>query len=203
MKYALPLLLLLSLACSAQKPYAPDAPESLFYYSNVPDSAGIVSQPKWTESKDWTDTAYRKPWMHYTGSEVIEPHDPLKWLKIFLALYLVVTIGLLIAVAVAIMQVNKTLEKISRSISSLDQRATRLNLCMANLVIYTIYDHPKDYPDHFVIKRWRVGTKGVFQDPHFKFLGKTLADCRKKLAKKGLARTISNFDDPVIIESYI
>jgi hypothetical protein len=26
------------------------------------------------------------------------------------------------------------------------------------LNIWTIYDHPKDYPEHFVVRRWKIET---------------------------------------------
>ena len=30
---------------------------------------------------------------------------------------------------------------------------------MTDLAMWTVYDHPKDYPDHFIARKWLVGSK--------------------------------------------
>lgn len=71
------------------------------------------------------------------------------------------------------------------------------------LPIYVIYDHPKDYPDHYVIKRDLVDTN-VYRDPGYIFKHENLEVCRREMVMKGLVclQRHQN-DDPVIIETWL
>jgi hypothetical protein len=66
--------------------------------------------------------------------------------------------------------------------------------------IYTVYDHPSDFPNTFVVKRWF----GVIQDERFLMVGPELELIREQLLSMGLTplhRDAS--DDPVIVENWI
>jgi len=70
------------------------------------------------------------------------------------------------------------------------------------MTLYTIYDHPSDYPDHFVVRRhtiypWRVSPDNGCQ------LAPTLEDARALLPAGlyNLGRVAE--DDPVIVETWI
>ena len=64
---------------------------------------------------------------------------------------------------------------------------------------YAIYDHPRDFPDHFVLREWRI-KDGLVMPAEGCWLTKTLEDARA-LVPSGFY----NFgrlpgDDPVIVE---
>lgn len=73
------------------------------------------------------------------------------------------------------------------------------------LIIYVIYDHPKDYPDKFVMKRDIIGGKsGVRRDPDFIELSDKLEDLRTIAYNHGLFRMRRHeMDDPCIIECWL
>lgn len=66
--------------------------------------------------------------------------------------------------------------------------------------MWTVYDHPKDYPLHFVVRRW-YGT--VADGPAL--LHHTLAAARQYIAEHGgCVRLLRDpWDDPVIIETWL
>jgi hypothetical protein len=67
------------------------------------------------------------------------------------------------------------------------------------LPIWTIYDHPTDFPDSFVARKFVFGrpTDAILTAP-------TLDELRRKLADIGLvALTRSPGDDPKIVETWI
>jgi len=68
--------------------------------------------------------------------------------------------------------------------------------------LYTIYDHPKDYPDKIVVRRWFIG-RGKTEDKGVWCLAKTLEEARESLPE-GLVN-ISRYseDDYGIIESWV
>ena len=71
------------------------------------------------------------------------------------------------------------------------------------LIIYTIYDHPKDFPNHYVIKRDFIGTL-VERDQNYLFMHRNLDECRKQMTALRLSCVgRSEEDDPVILESWI
>lgn len=74
------------------------------------------------------------------------------------------------------------------------------------LSIYTIYDHPSDYPDQYVIKKWDVqkGNTEPVQDPRYVYAGTDLEVCRDQMRNMGLVlMPREDSDDIVIIESWI
>lgn len=74
---------------------------------------------------------------------------------------------------------------------------------LSGLVLYTIYDHPKDYPHEFVIRRWDGRTNQPIDKGEPFARGKTLKSVRHKLPP-GLYRLQREpGDDPVIVETWI
>lgn len=78
---------------------------------------------------------------------------------------------------------------------------------MSNIIHhYCIYDCPKDYPNHFVVKRWVIPpTEGeAYQDPDFILIAKILEECRvypRCLGLLNFGRTVE--DDVNIVETWI
>jgi len=71
------------------------------------------------------------------------------------------------------------------------------------LVVYTIYKHPTDYPDHYVLKRWLCG-KQIVQDETYLFAHPELEACRDQLYRKVLFNVGRvPGDDPCILESWV
>lgn len=68
---------------------------------------------------------------------------------------------------------------------------------------YTIYDHPLDYPNDFVVRGWDVNKGGEIVPHDFVTRHETLEQARRRIPE-GLCRT-SRFenDDPVIVEVWI
>jgi hypothetical protein len=82
---------------------------------------------------------------------------------------------------------------------------TQLQAINPGLDVWTIYDHPRDLPGHFVVRRKRVlpGVADPVTDP--KAYGfNELNSARLWLEQKGLT-CIGRYDedDPVIVESWI
>jgi len=66
------------------------------------------------------------------------------------------------------------------------------------LDIWTVYDHPGDYPEHYVTRRWELTA------PKECYLFETLEAVRAFLSQKGLSRLERcEQDDPKIIETWI
>ncbi len=71
------------------------------------------------------------------------------------------------------------------------------------LVMWTVFDHPSDYPDHFVVRAFLVTSDGV-QPAINANTFPTLEDARRPLIMAGLACiTRSPEDDPVIVETWL
>jgi hypothetical protein len=73
------------------------------------------------------------------------------------------------------------------------------------LEMYTVYNHPRDYPDTFVVKKWicEAGNPPV-QDTSYVFTSQSLQKCREEMQAKGLiciGRETN--DDPVIEETWM
>lgn len=66
--------------------------------------------------------------------------------------------------------------------------------------MWTVYDHPKDYPHHFVVRRWY----GVTRED-LAALCNTLVEAREHIAVQGGCMNFGRekWDDPVIIETWI
>jgi hypothetical protein len=72
------------------------------------------------------------------------------------------------------------------------------------LYMWTVYDHPRDMPDKFVARCWRI-TRG--QDPQATavfYAHAELEPLRKFLRAKYLTQLErSEYDDPVIVETWL
>ena len=70
------------------------------------------------------------------------------------------------------------------------------------LLLYTIYEHPTDYPDGYVVRRWLVEA-GAPPTPLGAHRAPTL-DAVRALLPPGLARLPRELeDDPVIVETWL
>lgn len=69
----------------------------------------------------------------------------------------------------------------------------------AVLSIWSVYDHPKDFPDVFVARKWE-GTRPTADT----ITSEDLATLRRKLAERGLiCLTRCPDDDPTILETWL
>ena len=71
------------------------------------------------------------------------------------------------------------------------------------LNIWTIYDHPKDYPEHFVVRRWTVRGRGYENEAHECRLADSLEEARKLVPPDSACVNRFPEDDPVIVESWL
>jgi len=72
------------------------------------------------------------------------------------------------------------------------------------LTMYTIYDRPLDYPDHFVVRKWKIVRPDISPiSDGILGISKTLEGARKLLPEgcACLARDAS--DEPQIVESWL
>ncbi|AWY06100.1 hypothetical protein SEA_FIREMAN_91 [Microbacterium phage Fireman] len=67
---------------------------------------------------------------------------------------------------------------------------------------YTIYDHPADYPDQFVIRAWFV-ENGAVTAYEPVALADTLEDARALIPQGRERVPRTQADDPVIVESWV
>lgn len=68
--------------------------------------------------------------------------------------------------------------------------------------LWVIYDHPRDHPAHFVVRRW-VMVNGHLVATHEHTLRLTLEDARADVPA-GLYRTARAMnDDPKIVETWL
>lgn len=75
---------------------------------------------------------------------------------------------------------------------------------MEKLTLYVLFDHPIDYPDHYVIRCNHVvnGVAQVDKEIYFKHID--ITRCRNLLRNSGLTCMARDpNDDPKIIESWI
>jgi hypothetical protein len=72
------------------------------------------------------------------------------------------------------------------------------------LPIWVVYDHPRDYPHHYVVRLQWACANGTIRAEPYGYLFVTLADARVWLEHQGLTR-LQRFpdDDPVIMETWI
>jgi hypothetical protein len=71
------------------------------------------------------------------------------------------------------------------------------------LSMWTIYDHPSDYPKSFVARRWDVGAGGVARTERI-LISDTVEWIRDQMQEMGLTRLVrSEGDDPCIMETWI
>jgi hypothetical protein len=67
------------------------------------------------------------------------------------------------------------------------------------LYFWVITDHPKDYPDSFVLRRWKV-VDGVGVPEKDYQLFKTIEQAREAIPGDVVPMPLSEADDPVIVE---
>lgn len=67
---------------------------------------------------------------------------------------------------------------------------------------YTIYDHPADYPDQFVVRAWAVSEGVVIAYAPVGFAD-TLEDARYLIPQGRTRIDRTQQDDPVIVESWL
>lgn len=74
-----------------------------------------------------------------------------------------------------------------------------------SLYIYTVFDHPRDIPDLYVVKRDEVTATGeVIRDPDYIFTSNSLDVIHKAMRGVGLICLLPQpGDDPVIIETWL
>jgi len=72
------------------------------------------------------------------------------------------------------------------------------------LYMWTIYDHPRDYPICFVARKWEIGPHGATMPTDHICFGATLEEVRS-LLPKGLIciRRDPVKDDPNIVETWL
>lgn len=73
---------------------------------------------------------------------------------------------------------------------------------MAELIQWTIYDHPLDHPEHFVAREWRIGP-GVAEPTDVIVLCDTLEEARDAVPPGLVCLQRHPMDDPVIIETWL
>lgn len=72
-----------------------------------------------------------------------------------------------------------------------------------SLVTWTIYDHPKDFPNHVVVRPWEVVSGGHIE-PGPQWLCESLEQARELLAPLRLHRLDRQpEDDPTIMETWL
>lgn len=71
------------------------------------------------------------------------------------------------------------------------------------LAMWTVTDHPKDYPNDFVARKQLIGPGGVMAWTREIITGKTLAELRTKLPPGLHCLGRQPGDDPVIVEVWL
>lgn len=72
----------------------------------------------------------------------------------------------------------------------------------AHLEMFTIYDHPKDYPNHFVVRKWII--HGPEPEPGSVLSLSETLDAARNSIPAGLVCLSRNVeDDPVIVETWV
>jgi hypothetical protein len=75
---------------------------------------------------------------------------------------------------------------------------------MDNFFLWTVYDHPRDLPGWFVVRRCRPTPSGQVEHELRAYCFHTLEKARAWLAQFGLVRTArAPEDDPVIVEVWL
>lgn len=86
-------------------------------------------------------------------------------------------------------------EKKDRKIEEFTEAHTKH---LRSVAIFCIYDHPTDYPDHFVVRLWDG------EEPtHTIVLADTLAEARAAIPQGLACIKRTKGDDPKIVETWI
>lgn len=70
------------------------------------------------------------------------------------------------------------------------------------LVMYTIYDHPADFPNNYIVRSWMVKAAKV-ESGEVIAMCDTLAEARACLPQGSTRLPRDVNDDPVIVESWL
>jgi hypothetical protein len=72
------------------------------------------------------------------------------------------------------------------------------------MTCYTIYDHPSDYPDHFVVRAWAI-LPGLSepQPTQEHYLAESLDEARSKIPPDRVCFQREDGDDPNIVETWL
>lgn len=75
------------------------------------------------------------------------------------------------------------------------------------LCMWTVYRHPADYPDAWVVRRWRVRgeRKPAAAEPDAKpwAVARSLEDARQTIPKGLVCLNRTPEDDPVVVETWL
>lgn len=71
------------------------------------------------------------------------------------------------------------------------------------LTLFVVYDHPLDYPRHYVCRVWRCYQGRVLPDPNELLIREELEPIRQFLREMGLHRLPSADPDPHILETWL
>lgn len=70
---------------------------------------------------------------------------------------------------------------------------------MARVPIIAVYKFPRDYPDKFVARLWDIGNRFT----KMVVVADTLEQVRKLIPRSMTLLQPSEYDDPVIVETYV
>ena len=70
------------------------------------------------------------------------------------------------------------------------------------LVMFTVYDHPRDYPDSYVVRRWLIGAGEVTADPEPTCVTPSLELARASIPDGLYLLHRHRDDDPSIVETW-
>lgn len=74
---------------------------------------------------------------------------------------------------------------------------------MEFIQMFTIYDHPKDYPGCYIARKWLIGPGSVNATTDI-IIGTDVSKIREKIKKLGFSRIPRSVnDDPVILETWM
>ena len=74
---------------------------------------------------------------------------------------------------------------------------------MSALVMWTIYDHPADYPDSFVARRWVVDAQGARSTDRV-LVSDDVNWLRRQFIEDGLSCLVRDArDDPAVMETWV
>jgi hypothetical protein len=70
------------------------------------------------------------------------------------------------------------------------------------LDMYVVYDHPTDFPNHFVVRHWIIGA-GRAKPTDRCVIGKTLDEVRTAIPAYCVRLERSPEDEPQVLESWV
>jgi hypothetical protein len=121
------------------------------------------------------------------------------------AMYLAVTAAALVIAASAHNRFRRTVPENGNGRARVRTRR-RVDLAMKPepFVIWTLYDHPADYPDAYVARRFEVGPDCRVVPTGTVVVSTSLVAVRESMAVRGLTLIArARGDDPCIIEAWI